>query len=338
MDFESLKRAIREKDFSPVYLLHGDEPYFIDELVSLLEENVLEEHERDFNQSIFYGKDSTFEQVVSASQRFPMMAERQLIIFKEAQDCGDWRREEGRDYLQSYMEHAQPSTVLVIAHKYKKLAGNTKVFKSIKSAGEVFTSDKLYENKLPDWIRNKSAELGIAADPQVNMLLAEYLGADLGKVVHALEKLKFTVGSEHPITTADVEKYIGISKDFNVFELQNALAVKDHRKALQIIRYFAANPKEHPIYATVGFLFSFYTKLLQYHDLPDKTNRGIMSGLGLPFPAVESMKVAGANYSAQKVIQNISVLRELDRKLKGVEYVSTPNEDLQQQMVFDLMN
>ncbi|MCH2198909.1 MAG: DNA polymerase III subunit delta [Flavobacteriales bacterium] len=336
--FEDLRSAIQSRDFKPVYLLQGDEAWFIDELVADFEKYTLEEHERDFNMSIFYGKDSSIEQVVSASQRFPMMAERQLVIVKEAQDLDGWRREADRDYLQKYCENATPTTVLVFAHKYKKLAGNTKVFKALAAVGEVFQAEKISQDRLPGWIVAQGNQKGINISQGVAFILSEYLGSDLSKVMHAIEKLQFTVGDTETITAVHVEKYIGISKDYNVFELQTAIASADHVKANQIMNYFAANQKEHPIYMTLGFLFSFYSKLMIYHGERDKSNNNVARKMKLPWHVVDSYRAAAANIPELKTMQNISVLRKYDKVVKGMAGGTMPMLDLHRQLIQELMN
>jgi DNA polymerase-3 subunit delta len=334
---EALLAAIQQRDLSPIYLLHGEEPWFIDELVTAFEDHVLEEHERDFNFTVLYGKDTSIEEIVDASQRFPMMAERQLVIVKEAQELAGWKSEEQRDRLERYANNPQKTTVLVLAHKYKSVASNTKVYKALASAGTVFASDKISEAVLPKWIGDLALSRGCKLAPDVVQLLAEYLGSDLQNVVHAVEKLHFTVGDD-TITTAHVEKYIGISKEYNVFELQTAIANKDHLKAQKIANYFAGNPRDNHIIAVVAFLFSFYSKLLIYHRLTDKSPRSLGASLKLPWTAIDTFRAAGANYSELKIVKNIGVLRSIDRKVKGLERHSLSDADLFRQMVFDLMN
>jgi DNA polymerase-3 subunit delta len=338
LGYEELRKAIEAKEFRPVYLLHGEEPWFIDELVKLFEKHTLEEHERDFNQQIFYGKDSSAEQIVNAAKRFPMMAERQLVIVKEAQELDAWRREADRDHLEGYFKQAQPTTVLVIAHKYKKLAGNTKVYKALAEAGEVFESNKLDERNLPGWVKERGNALGIELHDSVVQILGEYLGSELGKLIHAIEKLQFMVGKGNVVTPADVEKYIGISKDYNIFELQDAIAQKDVMKTHRIINYFEANPKQNSIYMVVGFLHAFASKLMIYHDLQDKSNRSAASALGLPWFALDGYRAAAANYPQQKVARWFKLLRDCDRKIKGVRYTQTQPGELMRELVLRMMN
>ncbi len=335
-DFKGLVAQIRSKSFKPIYLLQGEESWFIDQLDAEFRTHVLEEHERDFNQTVLYGKDSSFEQIINAAKRFPMMAERQLIIVREAQDLDDWRREEARDQMEGYAKNPQTTTVLVFAHKYKSLAANTKVYKAIAAAGEVFDSVRLTDIALREWIAAKATEMQVNLAPEVVNIIGEYLGSDLDKVMHALEKLKLMVG-EAVVSAADIEKYIGISKDYNVFELQDAIAARDHKRAQRIAMYFAANPRSNNINLVIGFLHSFWSKLLIYHRLKDKSNSALGRSLHIPYTAYDTFKRAGANYSLQEVVRNIGVLRSTDRMLKGRVYTSTSEEDLYRQLVLDLM-
>ncbi|MDG1262010.1 MAG: DNA polymerase III subunit delta [Flavobacteriales bacterium] len=336
--FVELRNRLRNKDFGPIYLIQGEEPWFIDELVDDFEKNVLEEHERDFNMTVVYGADSSFDQIVSAAQRFPMMAERQLIVVKEAQDLDGWRREADREYLLKYLESPQNSTVLVFAHKYKKVASNTRIYKGFDTHGVVFNSDKLRADEMPSWIVSRAKDLGVTLAPTSSQLIAEYLGSDLGKVQHAIEKLQFTVGSNVEILPEHIEKYIGISKDYNVFELQRAICVKDYKKTAMIIKYFEANPKDNNINMVLGFLITFFTKLLIYHSTPDKSNRGLASAMRLSFAAIPEFKAAGANYPVQRVMQAFTEMRQMDRRLKGIEPSTTSDADQLREFLFGLMN
>lgn len=338
LSYSDLLKAIREKRVGSLYLLHGEEPWFIDELVKAFDEHLLEEHERDFNLQVFYGKDSRVEDIVNAAKRFPMMAERQLIIVKEAQELEGWRREEDRGRFERYFAQPQSTTTLVIAHKYKKLAGNTRVYKALDAAGVVFDSVKIGERNLPGWIAERGNALGIELHPAVVQVLAEYLGSDLGKLIHAIEKLQFMVGKGKTVTPADVEKYIGISKDYNIFELQDAFSRRDVLRTHKILNYFAANPKQNSIFMLVGFLNSFATKLLMYHELNDKSNQNAARAMSIPPFVVDSYRVAAANHPHQKVMRWFGLLRDCDRKIKGVTYSAASEGELMRELILKMMN
>lgn len=336
-DLARIAGDAQSKTFKPVYLLHGEEPWFIDRTEELLSAAALEEHERDFNLTVVYGKDSSFEEIINASKRFPMMAERQVVIVREAQDLDCWKREDRRDRFEHYLLNPQPTTVLILSHKYKSLASTLKIFKAIAKKGEVLSAAKISDRELNDWTVARAAERNCRLSPEVVAMLGEYLGSDLTRVEHAIEKLRFMLGDE-TVMPAHVEKYIGISKDYNVFELQEAIAHRNHVRAQTIVRYFAANPKDNNINMVLGFLFNFWSKLLVYHSLADKSNQSMASRLHMPWSALDTIRAAGSNYPEIKVVKNISVLRELDRALKGRVDTSMDEGEQYRQLIHDLMN
>lgn len=338
IELGALKAAAAARAFKPVYLLHGEEPWFIDEAEAALTANALEEHERDFNLTVVYGKDSSFEEIINAAKRFPMMAERQVVVVREAQDLDCWKREDRRERMEQYLAQPQPTTVLVFCHKYKALTSTLRIYKAIAKVGEVLAAGKLSDQELSTWISNNAAQRGCNLSPEVMGMLGEYLGSDLAKVEHAIEKLHFMVGDQTVVKPEHVERFIGISKDYNVFELQEAIASRDHLRAQRIVNYFAANPKDNNINMVIGFLFNFWSKLLIYHSLPDKSNQSLGSHLQLPWSAFTTIRAAGANYNERKVVGNISVLRNLDRTLKGRVDSSMTDADQYRQLVHDLMN
>lgn len=336
-DLARIANDAKSKSFKPVYLLHGEEPWFIDRAEELLTQAALEEHERDFNMTVVYGKDSSFEEIINASKRFPMMAERQVVVVREAQDLDCWKREDRRDRFEQYLLNPQPSTVLILSHKYKSLASTLKIFKAIAKNGDVLQAAKIGDRELNDWIVARAAEQKCTLSAEVVAMLGEYLGSDLTRVEHAIEKLHFMMGEE-TVTPAHVEKYIGISKDYNVFELQDAIATKNHVRAQRIVNYFAANPKDNNINMVLGFLFNFWSKLLVYHSLQDKSNQSLASRLHMPWSALDTIRAAGNHYPEIKVVRNISVLRELDRALKGRVDTSMDEGEQYRQLIHDLMH
>ncbi|HZW65609.1 MAG TPA: DNA polymerase III subunit delta, partial [Hanamia sp.] len=229
-----------KKEFKPLYWLEGDEDYFIDKVMEYAEKKILTENEAGFNQTIFYGKDANWADVINACRRYPMFAERQVVLLKEAQLMKDVEK------LEAYVENPLASTVLVVSYKGKTLDGRQKFSKLIKKKGEVFLSKKLYDNQLPGWINDYLKENGFSIKPKALALLVDHIGNDLSRVVNEIEKLSLNLGTSKIITEDDIEKFIGISKEYNIFELQNAFSKKDQAKALQIIQYFEANPKAVP--------------------------------------------------------------------------------------------
>ncbi|MCD6354650.1 MAG: DNA polymerase III subunit delta [Prolixibacteraceae bacterium] len=333
MDFELILQNLKKRIYHPIYLLQGEEPYFIDVISNYIEHHVLSDAEKGFNQTIFYGKDSDVVTIVHSALRFPMMAERQVIIVKEAQSL---RRIED---LSRYAEKPLSSTILVLNYKYKNLDARTKLVKAIKKNGVIFTSKRIYENKVPGWIENYLAGHNFSIDPQASQILTACLGTNLGKIANELEKLVIAVKDSTHITPEHIEKNIGFSKDFNVYELQNALGEKNVLKANQIIQYFGANPALNPIQRTIANLYFYFSKLFTYHFLPDKSDRNVAAALGVPPFFVRSYVSAARRYSPTKLFEIIGILREYDLKSKGFEVSPLTSEaDLQKEMIFKILH
>lgn len=303
--------SIKKGDIKPIYFLMGEEPYYIDAIEKYIEENILTEEEKGFNQTILYGRDVSIEDIVSTAKRFPMMAERQVLIVKEAQDLS-----RTIENLISYVENPQPTTVLVICYKYKKIDKRKKLYKAILKMGVLFESKKLYDNQVPDWIGRVMKGKGYSITPKASQMLVEFLGNDLAKVNNELEKLQIICKPQEQITAEIIEENIGISKDYNNFELQNAISSRNAKKAFGIIQYFAHNPKSHPLVLTVSLLFSFFTKVLKYHALDNKSQAPRALGVSPYF--IKDYETAARNYPMKKVSSVISSIREIDMKSKGV--------------------
>nr|MBC7614053.1 DNA polymerase III subunit delta [Pseudopedobacter sp.] len=327
-------KDIKAKKLKPIYLLHGDESYYIDLISDYLEENVLNEMEKGFNQSVFYGKDTEIMMVLNAARRYPMMSDYQLILVKEAQDL---KIDKAADQFQAYCENPLVSTILVLCHKYGKFDKRKKVYKSIEKKGLVFESNSIYENKVPAWIEDFIKSKGYHINPRASALLAEYLGNDLSKVANELEKLMLNVAKGQEIGTKEVQDNIGISKEYNVFELQNALAKRDVFKANQIINYFEANPKANPMVLIMGNLSGYFTKILKYHYIQDKSQAARELGVNPYF--IKDYEVAARNFSLGKTFEVISLLREYDLKSKGVDSTgNTETGDLMKELVFKIIH
>ena len=333
MDFKPLIENLKKGIYHPIYLLQGEEPYYIDEISNFIEKNALTEAERGFNQTIFYGKDSDAVTIAESCLRFPMMANKQVIIVKEAQSLAKI------ELLAPYSEKPLSSTILVLNYKYKKLDSRTKLAKFIKKNGVVFTSDKLREWKLPNWVDSFLKEKGFSITPQATQILVASLGTDLGKVANELNKLVIAVKDTNKITPEHIEKNIGLSKDFNIFELQNALGAKNVLKANQIINYFGANDKQHPIQSTVSMLYSYFSKLFKYHFLKDKSERGAASQLGVHPFFMKDYIAASKKYSPTKLYEIIGILREYDMKSKGLgASTMVSSADLQREMIYKILH
>lgn len=328
-----ITKDIKAGNLKPIYFLMGEEPYYIDKLTEFIEQNVLQEHERDFNQSILYGRDVTMEDVIGTAKRFPMMADRQVVVVREAQELS-----RTIDKLEAYAENPQPTTVLVFAYKYKTLDKRKKITKLLDKVGVVFESKKLYENQVGDWIKRVLSGQGYSIDNKAVAMLVEFLGTDLSKINNELEKLKIILPKGHTFTPNDIEENIGFSKDFNNFELRKAIGEKNQLKAYQIIDYFAQNPKDNPLVVTTGLVFGFFSQLLQYHGLKDKSQMNAAKVLKVNPYFVKDYEVAFRNYPMKKVSAIVAALRTLDVKSKGVGAASTSQHDLLKELLITIFN
>lgn len=328
-----ITKDIKAGQLKPIYFLMGEEPYYIDKLTDFIAQNVLEEQERDFNQSILYGRDVTIEDVISTAKRFPMMADRQVVIVKEAQELS-----RTIDKLEAYAENPQPTTVLVFAYKYKTLDKRKKITKLLDKVGVVYESKKLYENQVGEWIKRVLAGQGYSIEPKAAAILVEFLGTDLSKINNELEKLKIILPKGHTFTPTDIEENIGFSKDFNNFELRKAIGEKNQVKAYQIIDYFAQNPKDNPLVVTTGLVFGFFSQLLQYHGLKDKSQMNAAKVLKVNPFFVKDYEVAFRNYPMKKVSGIVAALRTIDVKSKGVGAASTSQHDLLKELLITIFN
>lgn len=304
---------IRKGIFKPIYFLYGEEPYYIDKVSDFIADTVLTEEEKGFNQMVLYGRDVTIDDIVGNAKRYPMMAERQVVIVKEAQHLS-----RTIENLLAYAKNPQTSTVLVICYKYKKLDKRKPLYKILKKEGVVLESNPLRDYQLPAWIQKAGKNTGFSIPQKSSMLLAEHLGTDLGRISSELNKLKLLLPTGTEVTPAHIEEHIGISKDYNNFELKKAIGERNVLKATKIITFFAQNPKDNPFVLTIMLLHMFFTQLLQYHGLTDHSPKNIASTLRINPYFVNEMQTAARNYPMKKVSHIISHLREMDLKGKGV--------------------
>ena len=330
--FDDLMADLRNRIYSPVYLLHGEESYFIDTVADYIEENVLNESEKEFNQTIAYGKDSNVANLIGYAKRFPMMANYQVLIIREAQDL------DKIEDLQSYVENPLSSTLLVICYKYGKLDKRKGLYKAIEKRGVAFESARLYDNKVPEWITDFLKQRGYTISHKAAALLTEFVGADLGKIVNELQKLLINLPAGTEITDAIIEKNIGISKDFNVFELQKALAQRDVVRANRIIFHFAANLRENPLVKILPILFAFFSKVLAYHFLTDRSTNSVAAALGVKPFFVTDYQQAARTFPVGRTVEIIALLREYDLKAKGVDNASATDGELMKELVFRLLH
>ena len=306
--------ALKNKIYSPVYFFYGDEPFYIDELTGYIEQHVLDEASREFNQTVVYGLDVTARDIVDLSRRFPMMGNYQVVIVKEAQNIQDF------DPLLAYFDNPLDSTILVINYKYRKLDKRKTLYKRLSKSKKVilFESSKVYDNKIPAWIADRVRMLGHTITPKAEIMLAEYLGTDLSRIANELNKLTINLQPGEEITAEKVEQNIGISKDFNVFELQKALAKRDAFRALRIVQYFEANPKQNPLQMVNVLLYSYFMKVLMAYQLRNESKNSMASKLGVSPFFVGDYQMAARNYSVARLKEIISGLRQLDLKSKGI--------------------
>lgn len=332
-DVKQIVTDIKNGHLKPIYFLMGEEPYYIDKISDYIENKVLDESEKGFNQMSLYGRDVSIEDIIGNAKRFPMMADRQVVIVKEAQDLS-----RSIEKLVSYANNPQTTTVLVINYKYKKLDKRKALYKAIKKVGVVFESKKLYENQVADWIRRVLAPKNYTISPKAAQMLVEFLGTDLSKINNEIEKLQIILPKGSQITPETIEENIGISKDFNNFELRKAIGERNSIKAHQIVNYFAENPKDNPMVMTVSLLFSYFSQLLHFHGLSDKSPRNVASALRVNPYFVNDYVVAARNFPMRKVSAIIGLLREFDVKSKGVGSNAIPQGDLLKELLYRILN
>ena len=324
---------IKAGNIKPIYFLMGEEPYYIDRISEYLENNLLTEDEKGFNQMVLYGRDTTVDDIVANAKRYPMMAERQVVIVKEAQELS-----RTIDQLEKYAENPQPTTVLVFAYKYKSLDKRKKVTKTLEKHGLVYESKKMYDNKVGEWIKRVLQGRGYSIEPKAMSMLVEFLGNDLSRIANELTKLEIILPKGSTITPNHIEENIGFSKDFNVFEFRKAIGERNQLKAYQIANYFAQNQKDNPIVMTNGLVFSFFSALLQYHGLKDKSPSNAAKVLKVSPYFVNDYITAAHNYPMRKVSAIIATLRDVDVKSKGVGANSLPQGDLLKEMLVSIFN
>lgn len=334
LSFIEIKKSIEAGKFVPVYLFQGEESYYIDNLTELLLSVVLDDSERDFNQTIVYGMETDVATIINACKRYPMMSKRQLVIVKEAQNL------KNIDNLIHYVKNPLNSTILIINYKYGKLDGRKKLAGEISKTGIVFESKKVYENKIPDFIITYLRDKEISIPIQEAQILTDYLGNDLSKITNELDKLSIALPeNEKKITTDLIEKNIGISKEFNNYELQKAIANRDILKANRIAKYFEENPKNNPLLVTLTVLFGFFTNLMICQFEKNQSKNNLMQKLGFRWDMqiadyLEAMKY----YKPIKTMNNIALIREYDAKGKGVGNNSVSNGELLIELLYKLMH
>lgn len=318
--------------FKPVYWLEGEEPYFIDKIVDYAEHSILNESEAAFNCTVFYGKDADWTAVVNACRRYPMFAERQVVLLKEAQQMKDI------DKLEGYVSKPLSSTVLVVAYKDKKLDGRTKLAQYLKKNAEVFQSKKIYESQLPEWTKNMVLSKGYEITPSALQLLADSTGNDLSRLENEVEKVVINLSNTKTIDENAIEKYVGISKEFNAFELQSAIAKKDLAKAIRIIQYFNANPKAAPIQLILPAVYSYFSKIYSIFSIDDKSENGVKPLFSNNFYAAKEGLAAAKTYGIQGVEKILLLLHEYNLRSIGINDTGTNDANLMKEMVVKMVS
>ena len=332
LSYHEIISQLKNKQYQPLYLLYGDEPFFVDKITDYISTNVLSEAEKGFNQTIFYGRDADVGAIVETAKRYPMMAERQVVIIKEAQDL---RRV---DELEDYMANPVDSTVLVMAFKYKKPDGRKKVFKNMKKTGLAFESKTIYENQMQKWIEEYIHSNHRKITPKATLLISEYIGTNLSLAANEIEKLFITIPENGVIDDITVSEVIGINKDYNTFELQRAIGTRNIKKAMQIALYFADHQKEHPLVVTLSTLGRYFSNLILMYFSPNASKNDIARMIGVNPYFVDEYFTAKSNHSAGGAVKAVELIREYDLKSKGVNSGATPAGELLKELIYKLLH
>lgn len=329
---------VKARKYSPVYFLQGEESYFIDVISDYIEANALTDAEKGFNQVVVYGKDASMATILTHARRFPMMAQFQVVIVKEAQEIQDLNKEIGAKLLLEYLKQPVPSTVLVFCHKHKNLDKRRELGKNIEKLTTSLTSKKLYDNQLPDFMSEYARERSIAIDDQAIRALCEFVGNDLSRLTNELDKLTISLKSGESITADRVMQQVGVSKEYNIFELQKAILQKNSLNVAKIVNYFESNTKKNPVIPTVAYLYSFFSKVLLASQASDKSEKGLASALKVSPYVIRDYSLALQQFSPDRILRNISLLKEADLKLKGVNTGSSHEGQILRELIYRLIH
>lgn len=337
-EYGEIVRDLQKGKYAPVYFLQGDEPFFIDNIIENIEYHALDDTQKSFNQYVLYGKEIGFTDILNVARKYPMMGERQVVIVKEAQDIRDWKKEDAQNLLISYLENPLPTTILVFGYKYKTLDRRTKISKSLEKNSVFLLSKKIYDNQIPDWVRSYAQAKEANITDKAIMILAENIGNNLQRLANEIDKLKLNLSEGQQIDDVAVQKYVGISKDYNAFELQKALALKDEVKANKIINYFSANPSSNPLILVIANLYAYYSKLLLIHHQGANDKNTVARVIGVnPFFATEYIQAA-RNYPLPVVARNLQLIHQADLQSKGIGYAPMKDGDILKELIYKLMH
>ncbi|MHA7128505.1 DNA polymerase III subunit delta [Algoriphagus namhaensis] len=335
---ESIIKDLKSNKYAPVYFLEGDESYFIDFIVKYIEKNAIPEAERGFNQVVLYGKDSNVGQIINNARKFPMMAERQLVIVKEAQYLADLGKEESQKLLIGYLENPLPSTILVFAHKGKKLNGNLSLAKKLKKLAVYLESKKISDYKLNEWIQQYFVSLEHDIDPRAVQLLSDSIGNNLEVISNEIDKMIINFREPTKVTVNHIAQYVGINKEYNNFELLRAIGYKDVIKANKIAHYFSQNPKANPIIPLFSLLYMYFMRISILKNSEGASDAQLAGMIGVPPFAVKEYRSASKNYNLGKIIDVFGYLKEADLRLKGVDSVSISEGDILRELLYKILH
>ncbi|MBV4360100.1 DNA polymerase III subunit delta [Pinibacter aurantiacus] len=331
MSADKIVQDWKQKKFGPVYWLEGEEDYYIDQVVNYAEHHILSESEAGFNLTVFYGRDANWADVVNACMRYPMFADKQVVLLKEAQQMKDI------DKLENYIESPLKSTIFVVAYKEKKVDGRSKLAKLLKDKAVLVTTKKMYENQLPQWTNELVESKGYSISQKALMLLVDHIGNDLNRINNEVEKILVNLSQRKNITEDDIEKYIGVSKEYNVFELQNAIAKKDLGKAMKILQYFEGNPKAAPIQLVLPSIYNFFSKLYILHGTASKDEKSAAAALGVSPFFIKDYLAAAQKYNYEATERVLLLLHDYNLKSLGINDAGTSDASLLKEMIVKAM-
>jgi len=335
---DTILKDLKAKKFAPIYFLEGDEPYFIDLITDFIEKHAIAEHEKGFNQLIMYGKDSPLNVILSNARKFPMMADRQVVIVKEAQSIPDLGKEEAQKLFLSYINNPLPSTILVFAHKHKKLDGRGSLKKELDKKTVFVNSEKVKDWKLNEWVETYFKDLGHQIDNKAAQLLADSIGNNLEVIANEVGKMLINFSEPTKFTSEHISKYIGINKEYNNFELSKAIGYKDAIKSNQIIHYFIQNPKAHPVIPIFSLLYNYFSKIALVHRAGSMPENQLAGLLGVPPFGVKEYVAAAKNYKLGKVIEVFAYIKEADLRFKGVDSGSMDEGEILRELVYKILH
>ena len=335
---QQILNNLKAGQYAPIYFLQGEEPYYIDLISDEIEQNALDESAKGFNQIILYGKDVRMSDVLNNAKRFPMMSDRQVVIVKEAQSIIDFGKETGDKMLMLYLENPLPSTILVFCYKHKKLDGRKAMFKTFEKHAVLLTTKKLYDNQVPDWVRNYFVQKEFKITDKGVYMLAEFIGNNLERLSNEIDKMLINFKEKVEIDDHIIQKFVGISKEYNAFELQKAVVMREIVKANKIINYFESNPKNNPVIPIISILYAFFSKLMVVHGTSDKSDNNLASTLKVNRFFVRDYLTAARNYPVNKVVSVIHDLRHADLQSKGVGAANLPDGQILKELIFKIMH